>query len=177
MSEHELSHLTGTVVSIPDGERVDSSLLVRVESVRDTPLSDDSPVVSVSDRNENIFDVNVWENHNIHTDWKVGHWYVVKQVRGHIYQTETNEIERGLTTTSDTDVVPIDRDISPPSINNPPESDLPKNNNFQKSPAYDESRENVSTGDGATESSEPDEVLDDFEEGSILEDISNEFDL
>lgn len=177
MSDHKLSHLNSTIISIPDGERVDSPLLVRVESVRDTPLSDDSPVVSVADRNENIFNINVWENHNIHTDWKVGHWYVVKQARGRIYQTETNEIERELTTTSDTDVVPFGRDVSPASIDSPPEYDLPKDNNFQNPPDFDESKENLNKGDRATESPEPDEVLDDFEEDSILEDISNEFDL
>lgn len=176
-TEYELSDLTATVVSIPDGERVEPPILICVESKRDTPLSDDSPVVTVSDRNGNIFEFNVWKDHIKYSDWEINHWYILRNVRGHVWRTKKDEIKRQLTTTSNTIVFSLGYEINPPPVNKPPKAHLSKVGNSRSYPHNIGSNENVKTHDEKSEEPVSDRILEGIEENSILEEISDEFDL
>jgi len=172
----DVANLHGTVDTIPNGDRVDIPLLVQVDTVRDTPLSDDAPIITVADRNNNTVEINVWSAHPVNVDWKAGHWYVIEEIRGHIWKTEADKIQRKLVTTKETTVRHLGTTINPSPVENPPMADISIENTYdnQMNQTEDKDVANIASS-GTKTASNGDAIIEEAEEGSILNEIEDEF--
>ncbi|MFC6720275.1 hypothetical protein [Halobacteriaceae bacterium SHR40] len=176
-SDFELAELDYVRAAIPDGLRLESPILVRANEVQQTPLSDNAPVVKVSDRNQNPFDINIWDMHEVAVNWKVGHWYVVTEARGHVWKTESGDVKHRLTSTADFTVDWFGQDIDPAPVDNQFErlSDGSiEHNSGKKSGEIECDSEGQSID---TNSRDAEEILEETEEGSVTDEIINDFEL
>lgn len=115
MKNINIGDLNGTLATVPNGD-IGQPLLVRVGSVRETPLAGEAPVVTVYDRNANEIELNVWAAHSLGVDWQIDDWYVLDRIRGLVWKTEEGELEKQLATTEDTKVHHLSPSVIPEPV-------------------------------------------------------------
>lgn len=172
MKNVDIDDLDGTIATIPNGD-LDQPLLVRVGAVRETPLAGDAPVVTVYDRNGNAIELNVWAAHSLGVDWQIDDWYVLNRIRGLVWKTEEGELKKQIATTEDTAVHHLGPSVSPEPVTDSPVADISVERTYEG--ALQNCEESERDDVGNNESSDGTDFIDTAEEGSILDEINDEF--
>lgn len=173
----DLSELDHVRTTIPDGARLESPILLRVSEIKQTPLSDNAPVVKAYDRNGGLLNINVWDSHTVTVEWTVNHWYAISGARGYIFEAEAGDMKYRLTSTEAFVAHRLGKDIDPkpmPKQPNKSVSEDTNNNNQDASGKIERGDKCQSDGVG---SRDVEDVSVDVEEGSVLNDIVNDFDI
>ena len=174
MKNINIRDLNGTIATVPNGN-LDQPLLVRVGSVRETPLAGEAPVVTVYDRNGNTIELNVWAAHSLGVDWRIDDWYVLDRIRGLVWKAEEGELQKQLVTTEETKVHHLGQSVSPEPVADPPVADISVERTYENA-----LRNHEESGSGELDNNEPSDgthLIDTAEEGSILDEINDEFNL
>lgn len=172
MKNINIGDLNGTIATVPNGN-LDQPLLVRVGSVRETPLAGEAPVVTVYDRNGNPIELNVWAAHSLGVDWRIDDWYVLDRIRGLVWKTEEGELQKQLITTEETKVHHLGQSVSPEPVAESPVADISVERTYEKA-----LRNHQESESGELDNNEPSDgthLIDTAEEGSILDEINDEF--
>lgn len=171
--------------SIPDNDRLDGQLLVRVEHVR-TPREDrKTHVLTVRDRHGEECSFDVWTTHDLDYEWEEGHWYAVTDARGSAWQTDDGETRKRLSSTRALDVVDLGPDFDPAAVDpdevEPAETDRGSGGDRGVDTVDDPDEtdgvgdtEDTDDGDGAGGAGHVDDTDD--TEGELFDDIVSEFD-
>jgi hypothetical protein len=94
------------IADIESSARLGSPIAVRLD--RSTPTTGDrkDAAFDVSDLDGDSCRINVWSKHDVRADWSVGHWYILEQARGKVWDSDGG-VQRFLSSTKDMHVTHV----------------------------------------------------------------------
>jgi len=158
--------------SIPENERLEEQLLVRVTGQQHPNGDRKTAILELIDRDGTPFKMDIWTTHDIEAEFTTDTWYAVKHARGKVWgHDEGDEFKKRLSSTTGLEV----HEIGPEKPDQSRLVDSP-NQNEKRTPATDSQTDESSTTTGqASNTAESDDAERLEEEGGILEDIKSEF--
>jgi hypothetical protein len=160
--------------TIESNSRLDAPIAVRL----------DSPIPRSGDRKDAAFRVtdldgdscpfNIWSTHEIRADWSVGHWYILAQARGKVWDSD-DSTQRFLSSTTDMDVTHVGANPPDEPVHGADWADTTTESSTSTSATTTESQSEPNTSTVATADSGG-QPSDEETSDDILDSLTSEFD-
>jgi hypothetical protein len=103
--------------SIPDGNRLEGNIVVRVTRVRELDDGPKSHLLDIVDCTGQETKLSVWETHDLDIEWREGDWYSLTEAIGDVWESKSGETVRRLSSTKDLEAESLGSDVSVVSQN------------------------------------------------------------
>jgi hypothetical protein len=162
------------IADIDSSARLDSPIAVRLD--RSTPTTGDrkDAAFNISDLDDDSCRINIWSKHEIRADWSVGHWHILEQARGKVWESDGG-VRRFLSSTKDMQVTHVGPNPPDEPVREADWSDDATEPSAATSPETEQSSSEPEATDGATSNTATQTQNEDGPD-NILGDVVSEFD-
>jgi hypothetical protein len=165
--------------TIPDNSRLEGQLLVKVKNIV-TPKGDrKSHLLELVDRTGRTVNLDVWETHGLDIDWPEGEWCAVSNTRGTVWETDSDGVQKRLSSTKDLEVIPLGDEFDPEDVRDQIQKTRTESGSRDKTPSDDgpsRTRQGGTGTNSTTSTQTASSVQDGADDGSIEADELEEED-
>lgn len=182
--------------SIPNNSRLNGQLVVKVEDLVEPRGEKKTDVLRLIDIHGTEFQMDIWKTHDVTHDWTTGNWYALTEARGSVWQTDTGETRKRLSSTRDLGIVDLGSDFGPDTLQKVVDEASRRTSHEEQSRAStkrEQSRGSTGSAKSSTTASSPEasdngavakvnegeeggEVVEDEDEEGVFDEIISEFD-